>query len=125
MKEQVTLRKATDVQIVSGESINIQEKFKELENRIELLEFIAKKTLPEAQLEPQQEMKTVIQINAYRTGEKPRKYFCMTKQEQSVFSENNPGVKTETFNVDLPVFVAEERLNNAENKKQFVVRKKD
>ncbi len=53
-----------------------------------------------------------------------KKYFCITPEEQQVFSENNPGVETETFKVELPVFIANRYLNDPENKKQFTVKEK-
>lgn len=91
----------------------IQEKLDNLENRVQLLEVIAKKQLTE--LEPLvDEVKKVIQINA-----KGKTYFCTTSQEQYIFSQNNPGVETETFNIELPVSLANEYLNKPENKEQF------
>lgn len=91
----------------------LQEKVDELENRVQLLEIIAKQGL-KVSAEPTQTVKKVIQINA-----KGKRYFCETTQEQQVFSENNPGVKTETFSIELPVADADKYLNDPENKKQF------
>lgn len=99
----------------------IQEKLNDLENRVQLLEIIAKKQASETQPEPQQDKpKKIIQINA-----KGKKYFCETPQEQRIFSENNPGVKTETFNIEMPILIANERLNAPGNKKQFTKQAKE
>lgn len=96
------------------ETINkIIEKQEDLENRISLLEIIAKKT--EVPSESQQTTKKVIQINA-----NGKTYFCETPVEQNIFAENNPGVTMETFNLDMPTFIADKHLNDPENKKQFI-----
>lgn len=92
----------------------MQEKLENLENRVQLLEIIAKKAAVETQPTPQEEEKKVIQINA-----NGKKYFCTTQQEQRIFEENNPNAKKETFEVQLPVFVADEYLNDPKNKEQF------
>lgn len=98
----------------------IQEKLAALENRIELLEIIAKKGTPEIQQETQrevqQETKKLIQINA-----KGKKYFCRNRQEQQLFKQNNPGVETEVFEVELAIPTADAYLDDPENKKQFAV----
>jgi len=123
------------------EEKEIQEKLKDLENRVQLLEIIAKKQALETQPETQQnEMKKVIQINTKPKLSKPnynnkgeliakaeiiergRTYFCSTPQEQHIFTENNPGVETESFTVELPVISADKYLNDPENKKQFTER---
>lgn len=93
---------------------SLEEHLEDLENRVQLLEIIARKA-PEALPEPQPETKKIVQINA-----KGKKYFCETKQEQAIFAENNPGTKTETFDVELHVFAADKYLNDPENKKQFI-----
>jgi hypothetical protein len=92
---------------------NLEDKFTALESRLGLLEIIAKKGGTQA--EPVQEKKKIIQINA-----QGKKYFCANQEEQRIFEENKPGVKTESFEVELPVFVADRYLNDPENKKQFV-----
>ena len=97
-----------------------EDRLNDLENRIQLLEIIAKKVTSETLPEPQQEeMKKVIQINA-----NGKTYFCETSQEQHVFSENNPDVKTETFHIELEDSTARRYLNDPENKKQFTKREK-
>ena len=111
MTEEVTIPKMTKYE-------EINERIKGLVNRVELLEIVAK---AQSQSVPQSEstsIKKVIQINA-----KGKTYFCTTSQEQQIFTENNPGVETETFNIELPPTVADRYLNNPENKKQFT--KKD
>lgn len=62
--------------------------------------------------------KRVIQII---TGNKI--YFCRTSEEEQIFSENNPGVKTETFHIELLNSTADKYLNDPENRKQFTSRK--
>lgn len=118
----------------------IEEKLDGLENRVQLLEIIAKKQMV-AEVQPELDaMKKVIQINTLPKLSKPRynnkgeliakaaviepgkSYFCTTPQEQHIFSENNPGVETESFNIDLPVSTANEYLNNPENKRQFTMK---
>lgn len=59
----------------------------------------------------------VIQINA-----EGKRYFCSTPEEQQIFTENNPDVKTESFNLELPISTADKYLNDPENKKQFIKR---
>lgn len=110
--EEINAKKIKEIQE------NFQEKFDELENRMKLLEIIVTKQTSETQPEPQQEVMKVIQINA-----NDKSYFCTTAQEQQIFDENNPGAKTETFNIELSIPIANERLNNPENKKQFTRRK--
>lgn len=109
-----------------------------IENRVELLEVIAKKQLTEVPEETQkQEMKKVIQINTKPKLSKPlhdnkgnltkgveviehgKKYYCTTPQEQKIFTENNPDVETESFNIELSVADANKYLNDPENKKEF------
>lgn len=125
------------------ETINkIIEKQEELENRMSLLEIIAKKSVSEVPLEPQQTMKKVIQISTMPKMSKAKynnkreliakeeviepgkTYFCTTPQEQSIFADNNPDVKVETFNIEMPTFVADKHLNDPENKKQFTKKEK-
>jgi hypothetical protein len=64
------------------------------------------------------ETKDVIEIIAGK-----RIYFCETSEEQQIFSENNPGVETETFHIELLVPTADKYLNDPENKKQFTSKK--
>lgn len=47
-------------------------------------------------------------------------YFCQTKEQERIFSENNPGVRIETFEVQLLKSTAVEFLDNPENEKQFI-----
>ena len=84
----------------------------DLTNRIELLEIIAKKTGPAE--DEQQKSRKVTQINM---GGK--KYICETAAEEAIFTENNPGVKTETYHLELPDHIIDGYLNDPENKKQF------
>lgn len=48
-----------------------------------------------------------------------RPYFCQTKEQENVFTENNPGIRTETFGVQLLKSTAIKKLNDPENMKQF------
>ncbi len=50
-------------------------------------------------------------------GRKP--YFCQTKEQEIIFSENNPGVRTETFGIQILKSSAIKYMNDPENKKQF------
>ena len=56
----------------------------------------------------------VIQINVGK-----KRYFCKTQEEQAIFAWNNPGAVTETFKLELPDFIANDYLNDPENKKAF------
>jgi len=47
-------------------------------------------------------------------------YFCQTKEQETIFSRNNPGVRTETFEIQLLKSTAIKCLNDPENMKQFV-----
>jgi len=46
-------------------------------------------------------------------------YWCQTKEQEVIFKDNNPGVRTETFNVQLLKSTAIKYLNDPENMKQF------
>ena len=48
---------------------------------------------------------------------KPR--FCQTKEQERIFTERNPGVRTETFEIQLLKSTAIKYLNDPENMKQF------
>jgi len=48
-----------------------------------------------------------------------RPYFCQTKEQETMFSENNPGTRTETFVIQLLESTAKKYLNDPENMKQF------
>lgn len=48
-----------------------------------------------------------------------KSYFCTTPEEERIFAENNPDIKTETFKIELLISTAEKYLNDPENKKQF------
>jgi hypothetical protein len=48
-----------------------------------------------------------------------KSYFCTTPEEERIFAENNPDVKTETFKIELLISTAEKYLNDPENVKQF------
>ncbi len=62
------------------------------------------------------------EIIAYREGQLGRMYFCQTKEQEQIFEENNPGVRTEAFSIQLLKSSAIEYLNDPENKKQFTKR---
>lgn len=46
-------------------------------------------------------------------------YFCQTKEQESIFAENNPGIRTETFGIQLLKSTAIKYLDDPENIKQF------
>ncbi|MCK5016957.1 MAG: hypothetical protein KAS32_07775 [Candidatus Peribacteraceae bacterium] len=48
-----------------------------------------------------------------------KKYFCDSMEGKMIFSQNNPGVKVEMYNIELPLHLADRYLNDPENKKQF------
>ncbi len=89
----------------------------DLTNRLELLEIIAKKG---GTAEPEGEQsRKAIQINM---GGK--KYICETAKEEAIFAENNPGIVTETYRMDLPIHIIEGYRNDPENEKQFTRKEK-
>ena len=91
----------------------------DLTNRLELLEIIAKKTGITEQQDEQEKPRKVIQINM---GDK--KYICQTAAEEAIFRENNPGIKVETYHLELPEHIAQGYLSDPENKKQFTSKEK-
>ena len=46
-------------------------------------------------------------------------YFCQTKEQELIFKKNNPGVRIESFSIQLLKSTAIKRLNDPENVKQF------
>ncbi len=54
-----------------------------------------------------------------------RPYFCQTKEHEVIFSENNPGIRTESFGIQLLKSTAIKKLNDPENMKQFAVKKEE
>lgn len=50
-------------------------------------------------------------------GRKP--YFCQTKEQELIFMENNPGVRTESFSIQLLKSTAIRYLNDHGNIEQF------
>ena len=124
-----------------------QEKMAELENRAQLLEIIARKQVPGSPVESQlQPMKSVIEIIAdgktyfcetaqekqifFKNHPNLKKFVCNTCSEKfdtpakirrcPKCGSENIYATFECFKVDLPVFAADEYLNDPENKKQFV-----
>ena len=89
----------------------LQEQIDALDNRVQLLEIIAKKGGSQDLGQSEVQFKKVIQVNIGTS-----KYFCETQEEVLALSAKNPGLPTETFNVELPVAIANEYLNDAENK---------
>ena len=83
-------------------------------NELEILRRRVKELELDAEQPTTRGHKRVIQIIA---GKKI--YFCKTSEEELIFSENNPGVETETFHIELLNSTAERYLNDPENKKQF------
>ncbi len=112
----------------------LKEQVEGLKGRVGMLEIVAKNTVAAAgPEEPLERMVKVIQINVapktkmvvedkrkvLKLVEGGKEYFCITAEEQRIFAENNPGVKTESFKVELQEAAAEKYLNDPENKKQF------
>lgn len=61
-----------------------------------------------------------IPTGAKKTLEKGRKpCFCQTKEQELIFAKNNPGVRIESFTVQLLKSTAIKYLNDPENMKQF------
>ncbi len=49
--------------------------------------------------------------------------FCQTKEQEIIFSENNPGARTETFTIQLLKSTDIKNMNDPENVKQFISKK--
>ncbi len=60
----------------------------------------------------------VKEIIAYRKGGAKR-YFCQTNEQEVLFNENNPDVRTELFSIQLLKSSAVKYLDDPENAKQF------
>lgn len=52
-----------------------------------------------------------------------KRYFCKTPQEQEIFRRKHPNARMETFEIELPLYVAQEYLDDPENKKEFTENK--
>lgn len=50
-------------------------------------------------------------------------YFCQTKEQERIFMEKNPGIRTETFEIQLLESTAIKYIENPENMKQFPEKK--
>lgn len=115
---------------MESDLIRLGEKVEDLAAKVGLLEILIRKQAeemtmminkqPKEKPQPENLMKKYIQINANH-----KTYLCSTAREQQIFSENNPGVETESFNIELTAEQAERYLNDPENKKQFIKRKKE
>lgn len=99
---------------IESDLIRLQETVEVLKSKMDLLEIIVKQPKAPQAEETQVKLVKVIQINMGK-----KSYFCKTAEEQQIFAENNPGVKTESFNIELQEVTAEKHLNDPENKKQF------
>ena len=77
-------------------------------NELEMLRRRVKELELDAEQPTTRGHKRVIQIIA---GKKI--YFCRTSEEEMIFSENNPGVETETFHIELLNSTAEKYLNES------------
>ena len=123
-----------------------KEEMDALKNQVHLLEIIARKQVPGTQLESQlAPMKKIIQINAegkkyfcetaqeqqifFKNHPNLKKFVCNTCDEKfdtpakirrcPKCGSENIYATFECFKVDLPVFAADEYLNDQENKDQF------
>ncbi len=92
----------------------------DLTSKVELLTIIAKKADSTEQRDEQEKSRKVTQINM---GGKT--YICETAAEVAIFAENNPGVVTDTYHLELPNHIIEGYLNDPENKKQFTRKEKE
>lgn len=68
--------------------------------------------------------KEIDELTGKPTGKKKRiekgsPYFCQTKEQEQAFKENNPGIRTEMFEIQLLKSTAIKYLNDPENIKQF------
>lgn len=110
---------------MESDLIQLGEKLENLAGKVGLLEILIKKQAEEMTMminkqpaeppPPANLMKKFIQINA-----NGKTYLCSTAREEQIFSENNPGVETERFNLELTAEQADRYLNDPENKKQFI-----
>lgn len=68
--------------------------------------------------------KEIDELTGKPTGKKRRiekgsPYFCQTREQEQAFKENNPGIRTEMFEIQLLKSTAIKYLNDPENIKQF------
>ena len=67
--------------------------------------------------EPEKTAPPLTKVTQINVGKK--KYFCLTPQEQEIFRSNHPNMKIETFEVEMPEYMATKYLENPENVKAF------
>jgi hypothetical protein len=95
----------------------LQEKVAGLKDRLDLMQILIDKLSIQPAPQPEQEIEKTVKVIQINMGEK--RFFCKTPEEQQVFQDNNPGAKTESFNIELTPATARGFLDNPENKKQF------
>jgi len=106
---------SSEEKLLAEKISGMEDKLDNIEHRLKLLEILATKGTPGIQQEaPQQQDKKVIQINA-----NGRKYICITQEQLHIFKENNPGVKMETYTIEMPDHIIDKYMNDPENKKQL------
>ena len=112
---------------------NLKEKFELLKGQVQLLEALSKQPAAPILDEPALKLTRLIQINTKpkmktrmvnnqpvtSVSEPGKKYYCKTSEEQQIFVENNPGVETESFTIEVQDYVAKEYLENPDNVAQF------
>jgi hypothetical protein len=110
------------VNIKTDESLVIKELKEIIRQKDQIIETLSKqvdtllvKDVKDELVEEEKKDIKLIQINT-KSG---KKYFCRNPQEQEVFNQNNPQAATETFNIEMPPYLAEQYLNNPDNRKQF------
>jgi len=101
---------------VESELERLKEGLDALKSRVDLMQILAEKEAATPTEAPNEGTVPVIQINDLTTK---KRYFCKTPEEQRIFQENNPGVDTESFAVELTPALAKGFLDDPENKKQF------
>lgn len=110
---------------MESDLIRLGETVKGLVDKVGLLDILIRKQAEEMTMmvnkqpvespQPENLTKKFIQINANH-----KTYLCSTAREQQIFSENNPGVEMESFNIELTAEQADRYLKDPENKKQFI-----
>lgn len=89
----------------------LQEQIDALDNRVQLLEIIAKKGGGGPAASEGPKLKKVIQVNIGK-----QKFFCETEQEVQILNAKHPGGTSESFTLELDEATADSYLNRPENK---------
>ena len=92
---------------------------------VKVTEIIAYDATKEPRRNTENEVKRDRDGNVLYVEVPRRPYFCQTKEQETYFSEHNPDVRTETFEIQLLKSTAIKYLNDPENMEQFGYKDKE